>query len=73
MPDEYGCWSKNPFVSSNNGTSDWRIFKKFPNNVNVWYYVVADVGQEKLFLFLRTITQIEVVFNNHPKFFNTFS
>ena len=29
MPDEYRSWSKNPSISSDNGTPDWRIFFEF--------------------------------------------
>ena len=45
----------------------------FPKNVEVWYYVVVNVGQKKLFFFLRTIAQVEVEFNNRSKFRNYFS
>ena len=41
MSDEYRSWSKNPFVSSNNRTPHWRIFKNFPNNVKVWYNILS--------------------------------
>ena len=73
MPDKYGCWSKNPCITSNNGTTNWSIFKNFPNDVKVWYYVVVDVGQKELFFFLRAIPPLKMMFDNHPKFFNTFA
>ena len=43
MSDEYRSWSKNLFVTSNNRTPHWRIFKNFPNNVKVWYCIVGNV------------------------------
>ena len=70
MPDEYRCWSKNPFVSSNNGTSNWWIFENFPNDVKMWNDIIVDVGQQKFLFFLRAISQIEMVFDNHLKFRN---
>jgi len=41
MSDEYRSWSKNLFVTSNNRTPHWRIFKNFPNNVKVWYNILS--------------------------------
>ena len=63
MPYKYRCWSKNPFVARNNGTPYWRIFENFPDDVKVWYNIVVDVGHKKFFFFLRTVSQIEVIFN----------
>ena len=51
MSGEYRCWSKNPFVTRNNGMSDWRIFENFPYNVKVWYNIVIDIVQEESFSF----------------------
>ena len=72
MPDKYRCWSKNPFVSSNNGTSNWWIFENFPNDVKMWNDIIVDVGQQKFLLFLRTVSQIEMVFNHTPQIVDTF-
>ena len=44
MSDEYRGWCKNPFVFSDNRTPHWRIFKNFPNNVEVWRCIVENVG-----------------------------
>ena len=72
MSDEYRSWSKNPFISSENGTPDWRIFLNFPNDVKVWNYVVVNIGQKKFFFFLRTASKAEMEFDNPAKSHNAF-
>ena len=72
MPDKYKRWSKNQFISSHNGTPDWRIFSNFSNDVKVWNYVVVNIGQQKIFFFLGTTSQVEMGFDNPSKSRNAF-
>ena len=56
MPDEYRCWSENPFIPSHNGTSDWWIFENFPNLLckSVVWQTYGRLTKEILFPFVNS-------------------
>ena len=60
MTNKYRSWCQNPIVTSTDRSSNYGIFKNFPNDVKVWHDVVVDVRQQKFFFFLQTVSQIEM-------------
>ena len=63
MTNKYRSWCQNPIITSTNGSSYYRIFENFPNNIKMWNIVYIHFRQQKFRLFFSTISFVQMTFH----------